>query len=149
MKIFLRRLPQGVTPGEIHEFVTEAITPPWYRPFALRGTVKSHVVLRIKDLDLDTVEYHGLLDIQPIKTALAALPVLNQLRFKERSVEARKWQDRTEQRERRNPYQVAPAGGRNQRRGDRRREHLVIDTIEPYEAPKFLGLKDFHREFGK
>lgn len=149
MKLFLRGLPLDVTPQELHDFVVKVITPPWYRPFASRGTLKSCLLLRMKDLERDTLEYHGLLDIQPAQAAQAALQSLGDSRFREARVQVSKWQPRTGQEERRLPHRAAaPEESQERRQRDRRREQLVIDTIEPYVAPRCAGLKGFHRQLG-
>lgn len=135
LKLFLRGLPQDVTPQELYEFVTRAIIPPWYRPFTPRGVIKSCVVMRMKDLDRNTVEFHGLLEIQPDNAALAALRDLDRLRFKEAPIEVRQWQPRREQGAQ---HQDSPTS-RRQEGLERRRDRLIVDMIETYAPHRFLG----------
>ena len=146
MKLFARGLPAGTTSEELRLFAERFLCRVWYKPFRVTGKVKSCVVLKIKDLDLGTEEFHGLIDVQPAKTALHVTPKLNRARFRGRPLEVRKWQVRYEwnDRRRRRPPKHGEHRPPERRTGDRRRANLVI---EDYVPPQFRAVKGFHRQY--
>ncbi len=143
MKIFVRALPQDTSPLSLQDFAEHILTPPWYLPLRKKIRVKSCVVLKIQDLDLNTTEFHGLLEVTPYKAAKEAITLLNQRRFHGRFLTARIWRDRSES------YGLRPIGGSEEIPSatgeERRRPRLVIQRYVP---PDFQGLRQFHREFG-
>ncbi len=147
MKLFIRGLPDGTAPADLRQFAEQLLAPAWYRPFAPKAAVKSCTVLKIRDLDANTVEFHGLLEVQPAMAALQAVKTLDGKRFHGRSIAVRKWQIRSElndPRKRSGTAEEGPAAER--RRGDRRRTKLLIETYTP---PQFEAVKSFHRVYGK
>lgn len=152
MRIFLRALPVGTRDRDLKAFVQTVITPPWYMPLRNRAIVKSCKILKIVDPKLGTVEFHGLLDVQPVKAALAAIERLNGHSFKGYRLEARKWHVRRKYYDdRRNLYTTSAGAWTNERRqGDRRRSTLMIEI---YPEPRvrqsgFEGVRGLHRHYG-
>jgi hypothetical protein len=146
MKIFLRGLPDELHPRNLETFVQTVITPPWYLPLRTRAAIKSCVVLKVKDLDRNAVEFHGLLEIRPVKVALMAIEQLNGTKLKGYRIEARKWQVRTNQNDRRDRYKRFKSDESDERRGyERRRPNLLVEIYVP---PQFQGLAKFHRLHG-
>ena len=144
MKIFIRNLPTGTSPSSLQEFAQTALTPAWYQPLHKKIPIKDCQVLQIKDLDLKTTEFHGLLEISPYKIAIEAIARINGRSFKGRSLEARKWRERYDQHNQLEPNEISGSAKDNKwHGGNRRRPHLWIHTYEP---PSFQGMKDFHRE---
>ena len=129
MRIFLRKIKSEANHAELREFFATAVRPRWYWPFRIGGVVTECNILRIKDRS--SVEYHGLAEIQPEHAALRATIVLNGKQLGEQIVEARKWYDRSQVRDRRRPATRTPTDPPfSDRRGrDRRRSNLAIEMI--------------------
>ena len=141
MKIFVRGLPRETSPSSLQAFAEHILTPPWYLPLRKKILVKNFHVLRIKDLDLHTTEYHGILEITPYKAAKEAIKRINNQSFHGRLLKARPWHQRSTQNE------VFTTSQEPMEQGakippNRRRPNLVVETYTP---PDFQGLKNFHR----
>ena len=91
VKVFIRKIPRTSTPYLLKRFVESAMSRRWYSPFGIKGTIKSCVILRIKDPSTGEIDYYGLLDIHPVKAAQAVIQKLNMKRFEGHLVEVRKW----------------------------------------------------------
>ncbi len=143
MKIFVRGLPQETPPLSLQAFAETLLERPWYMPWRNRFEVKSCVVYKMTDLQLHSVEFHGVLDVVPPKAGQEAIARLNGKVFMGRRLLARKWQERSDLNERRNIYAEQEDFPEEQRRGDRRRSQLVIETFKPL---KSQGMRQFHRE---
>ncbi len=145
MKIFVRGLPTEISPVSLHAFAKTILTPAWYQPFRQKIQIKRCVVLKIKDLELHTTEYHGLIQVAPYKAAIEAIERLNLQKFHGRLLAARKWYDRSDLNERRRALRAEEGPFADDRRGaERRRPQLVVETYVP---PDFKGLQQFYREF--
>lgn len=132
MKIFLRALPVGTWDRDLKAFVQTIIAPPWYMPLRNRATIKSCKILKITDPNLGTVEFHGLLDLQPAKAALDAIDRLNG----QSRLEARKWHVRSKYHyDRRDRYALSADAWIQDRRQDSRRRYKLV--IEVYQQSRF------------
>ena len=77
-----------------------------------------------------TVEYHGLIEIEPEKPAMKAVGKLDRLRVRGQHIGVRKYHRRSSYRERRIQDLKNDTGGMEDRRkGERRRLHLQRETV--------------------
>ncbi len=144
MKVFIRKIPRTSTPYLLKRFVESAMSRRWYSPFGIKGTIKSCVILRIKDPTTREVDYYGLLDIHPVKAAQAVIQKLNMKRFEGHLVEVRKWHVRSALADRRTQFGKGKEISHEDRRfEERRRPNIVIDTHVPIQT---VGVKGFHRQ---
>ena len=133
VRIFVRKIQSEANRSELKKFFAGALCPRWYWPFRASGVITECKKLRIKDAS--SVEYHGLVEIQPEHVALRAAIVLNGRQLGGRVVEVRKWYDRSRARDKRGPANLTPTDLPtdllfSDRRGrDRRRSSLTIEMI--------------------
>jgi len=145
MKIFIRGLPADTSAASLRAFAETLLTPPWYLPMSRRIKLRSCVVLKMKDLASKTVEFHGLLEVTPYKSAMDAIERLNRQEFQGRLLAARTWHERVGQNDRRNvPSPEDDNTSKDRRTRNRRRRRLVVGTYEPL---PFKGLRGFHRQY--
>jgi hypothetical protein len=135
VKILFRNVSHLTTARELQEFAGRVIAPRWYLPFAPSGRIRNCSVVKIKDLDNGEVEFHGILDIHPVKAAHWVMRKLNHETFHRRSVEVRKWHSRSSLNERRVGFRSGSvAVVQDRRRGDRRRPNLETDLFAPLKS---------------
>jgi hypothetical protein len=131
MDIFIRRLPEGTTRRDIQDFVLPALKPRW-RLFGSRtaGKLSKVAILRIHDSNTGTVEFHGLIRIEPAMEGLAVIHRLNGTLLKSKRVEVRKYYRRSAARDRRRlEGESLPAHIQEQRKRDRRRHTLQTQIL--------------------
>lgn len=75
--------------------VQGAVKPKWFLPFRQGGTIAKCKLIRILDVDTGGVEFHGLIDVYPDRTAEKAIRFLNGKKLHGYRLSARKWIDRT------------------------------------------------------
>lgn len=130
MLVFIRMLPESVTVTDLAQFVDKAMQRPWSGLFRNRGNYDKLQIVKITDRDTQSIEYHGLLEIEPAEVALGAMKKLNNMRLKGQLVQVRRYF-------RRSPYldRRGQMPGREElnfidrRSGDRRRPHLDIESV--------------------
>jgi hypothetical protein len=125
--LFLRGLPEDLTRRELKMFVQCAIKGADSRMFAFGAVVSNHDIVRITDPVKGTTEYHGLVEIQPAKAAIRAIEWLNGRELKGRTIEARRYYNRSLLRDRFKNW-----GSRNtarETRHERRRSELRIELV--------------------
>jgi len=148
MYIFVRRIPEGVSRRELTRFVDKATSSFWRRlPFVTHPQVEKCEILRIEDLETHSVEYHGLISVQPAKAALSLINRLNGERLHGKAVEVRKYYRRSSYKDRRRRYADGDELSFDDRRHkDRRRPRLRIRTIRRPQI-EIEGLADFSRTY--
>jgi hypothetical protein len=128
MLIFIRLLPESVTQGELRRFVEKAIRSPWRRlPFS-RNKIQMAEIRKLVNRATGSVEYHGLVDVEPAKGAVKAIRKLNLTPLKGKTVEVRKYYKRSPLRDRREGG-AAEGTSANRPRRDRRRPNLVAESV--------------------
>jgi len=128
MLIFVRLLPEAVTQGELRRFVERAIHSPWRSLFFSRSKIRMAEIRKLVNRATGSVEYHGLVDIEPARGAVTAIRRLNLTPLKGKTVEVRKYYKRSalrDRRERSAPEEVSE----NRRKRDRRRPNLVAESV--------------------
>ncbi|WP_029134917.1 hypothetical protein [Sedimenticola selenatireducens] len=95
MKILIPHVPTAITRQDLLSVVQGAVKPKWFMPFRSGGTVAKCKLVRILDMDTGGVEFHGLVDIYPDKTAEKTIKRLNGTTINGYRLSVRKWVDRT------------------------------------------------------
>ncbi len=127
MKLFLRQVPSDSTAEELCGFVEPVVGPRWYTPFRAAGEVSQCQLLTISKSQGESIETHGLVDIEPPHVAEVAIIRLNGRKLRGRVVEVRRWFDRSADNDRRDPSRPqADLPGAQKRRSDRRRAGLKM-----------------------
>jgi len=129
MLVFIQNMPESISSKELHQLVDNAMNRSWF-PFRRRGSIENLDIFRVQDQDGRTVEHHGLVDIEPDRTALAALKRLNRSVIRGGRVVASPYAVRSVRRDRRGhkPHKE-DLSVINRRKSDRRRANLIMDKL--------------------
>lgn len=125
--VFIRLLPEAVTQSDLRKFVRNAIRPSWLNPFAPQSRIHSTEIRKLSNHATLSVEYHGVVEIESAKAAVAAINKLNRTSLKGKEVEVRKYFQRSPQRDRREG--VTESSPVNRRKQDRRREAMTAERV--------------------
>ncbi|MCB1759970.1 MAG: RNA-binding protein [Gammaproteobacteria bacterium] len=99
-------------------------------PTGKQGEIKRCGILRLSDPATRSLECHGLVFIQPVKCAIAAIDELNGRKLNGNVVDVRRYYERSAERDRRNHFALSePPRNGERRRRDRRRHELRMETI--------------------
>lgn len=129
MLVFIQNMPESISSKELHQLVDDAMNRSWF-PFRRRGSIGKLDIIRVHDRDNRTVEHHGLVDIEPDGTALAALKRLNRSVFRGGQVMASPYAVRSAYRDRRGHKPHAEdLSVIDRRKGDRRRANLIMAKL--------------------
>ena len=131
MLVFIRLLPESVTQNDLRKFVNKALRSPWLGLFGSQGKSKSTEIRKITYRQTLSVEYHGIVEIEPAKAAAAVIRKLNRSPLKGRDVEVRKYYQRSPLRDHRTQQGEAAAfrAENNRRRHDRRRVDMITERV--------------------
>jgi hypothetical protein len=127
--IFIRLLPESVTQSELRKFVGRVVHSPWHSLLYPATRIQSIEITKITSTLQQSVEYHGIIDIEPAKLALKVIRKLHRAPLKGKQVEVRKYYQRSALRDRRKNQQTAPPSGSDRRRQDRRRVGLMRERV--------------------
>ncbi|MDJ0808000.1 MAG: hypothetical protein QNJ78_14355 [Gammaproteobacteria bacterium] len=128
MLVFIRLLPESVTQNELRKFVDRAIHSPWSNLFFRSSKIHTAEIRKISSSTNHSVEYHGIVDIEPAKAAVKAIQKLNRTVLRGKEVEVRKYYQRSELRDRRTGTEDA-LPFEERRKQDRRREAMVAERV--------------------
>ncbi len=128
MLIFIRLLPESVTQGELRKFVEKAMHSPWRSLFFSHSKIHTAEIRKLVNRATGSVEYHGIVDIEPAKGAVAAIRRLDRTPLRGKTVEVRKYYQRSPLRDRRGG-EAAGESSDNRRKRDRRRPNLVAESV--------------------
>ena len=130
--LFLRDLPPDTSRKDLLAFVRDALRAAGVRGMPLISLCSNCQIMRITDPAAGTVEYHGLIEIQPARIVIQAIEVLNGRELKGRPIEVRRYRHRSTWGEHRLRH-----WGHNGTDGlvarplvERRRENLKIDLVD-------------------
>ncbi len=132
MDIFIRMLPPGVTRLDLINFVSRGIRSRWdIFQISKPMVVGSCEIIQVTDPDLQTVEFHGLVHVPEAKKANELIKRLNGASLKGKKMQVRKLIRRSQWRDRRKHdlEMAVDEGLENIRRGERRRPHLLIRSV--------------------
>ncbi|MCP4862894.1 MAG: hypothetical protein GY897_02845 [Alteromonas sp.] len=130
MLVFIRMIPMAVTCDDLYRFIHKGMGSFFTQLLGKKGTVTELSILKFANQEAHSVQYHGLVDIDPVTSAQAAIKRLNQSRLNGVPVEVREFYDRSPSRDRRESQSaVESAAFKDQRRGDRRCNQLNIEPV--------------------
>jgi RNA recognition motif-containing protein len=125
MMIFIRNIPKDTLRSEIIEFVKPALKGGF---FSQQGLIRDIEILTLKNKDINLMEYHALVGIEPELSAIRAIKKLHGQRFKEKRITVRQYFIRRWQNDRRTGNSKFTSGFREKRHtATRRRNMEVID----------------------
>ena len=131
MWLIIAKISADTTHTNLNKFVTKGMNGKWFfLPSRNNGNIKKCGILRITNPKTKSVECHGLVLVEPIKTALSAIEQLNGTRLNGTAVDVRRYVHRTTERDRRDPFN-SPNATQNgdRRRSDRRRSGIKTERI--------------------
>lgn len=130
MIIFIREIPETASKKEVDDFVSDGLNRMRLLPFPRKRKVEKCDILRIKDLDTNRVEYHGLAYIDDERTAKVLIKHLNDTKLNGKRVQVRNYHKRSPLGERRRPErQMTNLAIMDRRQGDRRRSNILVETL--------------------
>ncbi len=130
MLVFVRMIPMAITCDDLYHFIHKGMGSFFTQLLGNKGTVTELSILRFTNQEAHSVQYHGLVDIDPVTSAQDAIKRLNQSRLIGVPVEVREFYDRSSSRDRRKRQSaIESASFKDQRRGDRRCNQLKIEPV--------------------
>lgn len=139
MIIFVRKISANTKLSELIDFVEPAVKGGLFRK---GGVIKGAKILALKDTRLRTVEYHGLVTVEPEKEALRAIKKLKGKRFKGKFVVVRQYYQRSWHNDKRQSQQSLD---NIERRMTDRRRGKELEVIEDISS-RFSSTGDFSRK---
>ena len=139
MHIILVRIPPDTTPYDIAHFLDNALKGSL---FARKGIIEKIEIQILQDNRTNTMEYHGLVTIEPDTAAQRVIKKLNRKAFNGKHIAVREYHIRTWHNDPRlipKPLNFKFPDHRNK---DRRRSHLQVLT---HDSVRFTESKTFHR----
>ena len=138
MWIFLRQIPKGITCKELDKFVCKGRQPfGMFFPLASHVKIKRCEILRIFNPGAKITEYHGLIQIEPVKAALPLIERLNGRELQGKPIEVRKYYRRLSYLDRRIIFSEREER-QESRRQDRRRDRLTSRVLHAPEIERAL-----------
>jgi hypothetical protein len=129
--LFLRNLPPNTSRKDLKSFVHRELQRAGVTGLPLFNLCTNCSILRVQGLGAGTIEYHGLVEVQPARIALLAIDILNGKQMHGAAIEVRRYRHRSqwgEHRQRSEPFLggallAVPLT-------ERRRANLKIDLVE-------------------
>lgn len=142
MILFIRKIPANTKLSELIGFVEPTVKGGLFRR---SGVIRDAKILALRDLKLRTLEFHGLVTVEPDNVAVRVIKKLKGKRFKGKFVVIRQYFQRDWHNDPRQHHQGGGAKvGFERRKADRRRGkdlELIEDISE-----KFSNAGDFVRK---
>jgi tRNA U54 and U55 pseudouridine synthase Pus10 len=130
MWIFFKHLPRGTTTREINRITLKGCRTGFsLASLFKRNIVKRSKIIRIRDLNADSSEYHALVQVDSPVTAEHIIDKLDGKTVDGIFLKPHRYHRRFPSRDRRN-HQVGHAKLKERRRGDRRRPNLITRVLE-------------------
>ncbi len=126
MLVFLKNIPASTNHQEIIDFVKPALKKNRLNLFSAAGKLEEVKIIGLKDNDLNTEEYHGLLIITPDTAAKRVIDRLNRNPFKGQRITIREYIVRSIHNDPRTKSLVKQMTLKERRRSSRRRHNLVV-----------------------
>ena len=126
MIVFLRRIPANTSTHEITSFIQPAIKGGL---LARSGRIDNIKIVRIKDAERNTLEYHGLVRIEPDAAAARAIKTLNRKAINGKNIAVREYHTRNWH----NDPRLKNQGNlkfADRRKGERRRRKLELGAAD-------------------
>ena len=77
MLVFIRIIPKSVTCDELRHFVRKGVDSLWTRFSGNQGSVDGVSIKKFTNQKTQSVEYHGMANIEPATSAQAAIRMLS------------------------------------------------------------------------
>lgn len=130
MWIFYKHLPRGITTREINKVTRKGNKSGLGLSSLFKGNiVKRSKIIRIKDLQKDSTEYHAMVQVDSPVTAENIIENLDGKTVNGLFIKPHRYQRRFPSRDRRG-HQVATPSMLERRKGDRRRAKLITRVLE-------------------
>lgn len=123
MKIFIRGNGGAFSREELVRFAESGLRGPWYTGFRQKGELLNCQIVRVMDQAGRHSEYHGLIEVKPSRVGWELIQRLNGKKLHGRSVQVRKWFDRSKSQDRRSQAELHtfPSDSERRQRTERRR----------------------------
>ena len=142
MILFIRKIPANTKLSELIGFVEPTVKGGLFRR---SGIIRDAKILALRDLKLRTLEFHGLVTVEPDKVAMRVIKKLRGKRFKGKFVVIRQYFQRDWHNDPRQHNQGSQALGMHERRKTDRRRGKELEVIEDI-TEKFSSAGDFVRK---
>jgi hypothetical protein len=132
MWIFIKGIPKGMDSKALERFIKRILSLGWL-PFAVTGRVRvrGSKILKIVHTRTRSIEYHGLIQIQPASRAEGVIQRINQSKFNGRRLESHPYSKRFARADRRNMFMDERGRAASDRRQvERRRRNLVSQVVD-------------------
>lgn len=141
MIVFLRNIPGDTFSSEIADFIQPVLKGGFFRA---KGEIKKIEILALRDKDINLVEYHALVYIEPEAAALRVIKKLHGQRFRDKRITVRQYHVRSWKNDKRSAtHKEAEQAGEKRTNSDRRRNLEIMDEV----TPQYSSRKSFHRRF--
>ncbi|WP_051906626.1 RNA recognition motif domain-containing protein [Methylomarinum vadi] len=140
---FCGGIPAQTKRHNIREFIEPSVKGGLFKK---KGHIKRIEILVFKDVVLNKLEYHGLVNIEPDEVAERVIKKLNCKKFMGKHIAVREYRQRDWHNDRRLNNKKADIVNRDRRETDRRRG-AQLEEIEDVSA-MFIGREGFHRKQG-
>lgn len=118
MKIFIPRVPNTVTAGDLHKFSSGLLKKRLHIPFTSQPGITSCDILQIKDMQLGITEHHGLISIYPDSAGKWFIQHLKNQRLHHKLLFGREY------------FSRMGSGKMISPENERRRRHLEIEKVD-------------------
>ncbi len=130
MLVFVRIIPKSVTCDELRHFVRKGVDSLWTRFSGNQGSVDGVSIKKFTNQKTQSVEYHGIVNVEPATSAQAAIRRLSRTTLKGVPVEVRKFYQLSPLRDRRTGQSAKEHESFNDlRKRDRRRSRLAVEPV--------------------
>ena len=128
MWIVVSKLDGNTSSEQLWRFVARGLGPGLsFLRLPSRGQIRRCEILKVIDGKTNTIEYHGLVQIEPVKCALAAIARLNGSKFKGRTMQVKKYLRRASPDRRDHLQDRRGPHSKERRHQDRRRPSKLSD----------------------
>lgn len=141
MIIFLRKIPADTKLSDIADFVAPALKGGWFRK---AGKIVKIDILPLHDIRLNSMEFHGLVTVEPDAAGFRAIRLLKGKRFKDKLIIVRQYFQRSWQNDPRQNDKPIDADIIEKRKADRRRGR-DLEVIKDL-SERFSSSGDFARK---
>ena len=126
MHILLPNIPASTSFRELSSFIEYALKKDLFNPFRSTGHIEDIEIMVLKDNNINLLEYHALINIEPNAAAKRLIKSIRMRFLKGKKVIARRYYPRDWHNDKRLPSENTLANKNNRRKTDRRRYDIEI-----------------------
>jgi hypothetical protein len=134
MIIFFKRLPAGTRRSDIEDFIADTVKGGL---FSRRGQITNIAIIERPNPQLNIMDYHGVVTIEPNSVAERVIKKLNRQLFKGKYIEVRRYHIRNAANDPRKKNRNLAEGSDSRRKGERRQTTSI---------PNIEAIKGFNRK---